>query len=187
MVINNAVGEFLVWVDADEILTESYIRKQVNFLEKNPDVGITAGVFKTIPGSLLLNLELFPFIVNHVNFDRPKSFIWKTEKLIGTGGSAFRVKALKEVNGFNENIKGAGEDIDVILRIKKAGWQIRLNDAEFYELHGGLLTFKDLWKRYFWYGYGCQKTFHQNRQAFSLLRMSPLAGIITGVFYLSNA
>jgi GT2 family glycosyltransferase len=112
-----------------------------------------------------------------------KSFIWKTDKLIGTGGSTFRVKALKQVKGFDERIKGAGEDIDLVLRIKKAGWVIRPNSAELYELHGGLSKPKDLWKKYFWYGYGCQRTIRQTREAFSIPRMSPIAGLVAGVFY----
>jgi hypothetical protein len=41
----------------------------------------------------------------------------------------------------------------------------------------------DLWKKYFWYGYGCQRSYLQTRGAFSLARMSPLAGLVTGVFY----
>src|SRR5208337_5334906 len=107
-------------------------------------------------GNLILNLELVPFIVNQRNFGQTRNFIWKTEKLIGTGGSMFRVKALKQVNGFDEHIEGAGEDLDLVLRLKKAGWLIRPNTAEFYELHGGLSKPKDLWKKYFWYGHGCQ-------------------------------
>ncbi len=183
LIVDNADGEYLLFVDADEILTNGYIQEQVDFLEKNLEVGITSGIFKTVPGNLILNLEVVPFIVNQRNYGQPKSFIWKTDKLIGTGGSTFRVKALKQVKGFDERIKGAGEDIDLVLRIKKAGWLIRPNTAELYELHGGLSKPKDLWKKYFWYGYGCQRTIQQTREAFSIPRMSPIAGLVAGVFY----
>ncbi len=94
--------------------------------------------------------------------ENPKVFIWKNDKLIGTGGTTFRTKAIKQVNGFDESIKGAGEDTDLILRIKKAGWLLQPNMAELYELHSGLSKPKDLWKKYFWYGYGCQKSFQPN-------------------------
>jgi glycosyltransferase involved in cell wall biosynthesis len=183
LIVDNADGEFLLFVDADEVLTNGYIQEQVDFLEKHPEVGITSGIFKTVPGNLILNLEVAPFIVNQRSYGQPKSFIWKTDKLIGTGGSTFRVKALKQVKGFDERIKGAGEDIDLVLRIKKAGWVIRPNSAELYELHGGLSKPKDLWKKYFWYGYGCQRTIRQTREAFSIPRMSPIAGLVAGVFY----
>ena len=183
LIANQADGKYLLFVDADEILTSGYIKAQVEMMEKNPQVGITSGIFKTVPRNLILNLEVAPFIVNQRNYNKPKNFIWKTDKLIGTGGTTFRVKALKQVHGFDESFKGAGEDTDLVLRIKKAGWLIQPNMAELYELHGGLSKPKDLWKKYFWYGYSCHKTFQRNREAFSLPRMSPIAGLAAGVFY----
>jgi glycosyltransferase involved in cell wall biosynthesis len=183
IVVDSADGEFILFVDADEILTPNYIQTQVQTLNGNPKVGVTAGVFKTVPHNFILNLEVAPHIVNQKNYDKPKSFVWKTEKLIGTGGSAFRAEAIRQVKGFDESISGAGEDMDLVLRIKRAGWLIQPNSAEFYELHGGLSSPKGLWSKYFWYGYGCQKCFQKTLGAYSFLRMSPLAGLITGVFY----
>jgi glycosyltransferase involved in cell wall biosynthesis len=183
LIVNKADGEYLLFVDADEILTPKYIEKQVQAMENNPNLGITAGVFRTLPNNLILNLEVAPNIVNQKSYGKPKSFIWKTEKLIGTGGTTFRTQAIRQVNGFDENIKGAGEDTDLVLRIKKAGWLLQPNSAELYELHGGLSTPHALWKKYYWYGYGCQKSFDKTRDAFSVPRMSPLAGIVTGLLY----
>lgn len=183
LVVQNTQGQYLLFVDADEILTSEYVKSQVEVLEKNPKIGITSGVFRTVPGNLILNLEIIPYIVNQRNYLKPRSFIWKTDKLIGAGGTAFRVEALKQVNGFDESIKGAGEDTDLVLRIKKAGWLIRPNMAELYEFHGGLSKPKDLWKKYYWYGYGCQRTVRQTRGAFSIPRMTPIAGLVAGVFY----
>jgi glycosyltransferase involved in cell wall biosynthesis len=183
LIVNKADGQYLLFVDADEILTPQYIEKQVQAMENNPNLGITAGVFRTLPNNLILNLEVAPNIVNQKSYGKPKNFIWKTEKLIGTGGTTFRTQAIRQVNGFDENIKGAGEDTDLVLRIKKAGWLLQPNSAELYELHGGLSTPHALWKKYYWYGYGCQKSFGKTRDAFSVPRMSPLAGIVTGLLY----
>jgi len=183
LILKNAEGDYLIWVDADEILTESYVRKQVEFMSENPKVGITAGVTKTVPKNIILNLELIPGIISHMNYGKPKNFIWKTEKMPGAGGSTYRVEALKQVGGFDEGLKGAGEDQEVAKRVTAAGWQIRLNNAQFYEFHGGMAAFKDVWRKYFWYGYGCQKIYWQNKTLFSFPRMSPLAGLFAGVFY----
>jgi glycosyltransferase involved in cell wall biosynthesis len=183
LIVKNAESEYLLFVDADEILTRNYIQSQMEVMEKNPQIGITSGVFKTVSGNLILNLEVIPHIVDQKNYLKPKNFIWKTDKLIGTGGTTFRLKALRQVNGFDERIKDSFEDTDLVLRIKKAGWLIRPNMAELYELHGGLSKPKDLWKKYFWYGYGCQRSFRKTREAFLFPRMSPLAGIAAGVFY----
>jgi hypothetical protein len=152
-------------------------------MEDNPKVGITAGVFKTVPHNFVLNLEVAPNIVNQKSHGKPRSFIWKTEKLIGTGGTAFRTQAIREANGFDTTIKGAGEDLDLVIRIKKAGWLLVANDAELYELHGGLSTPHALLRKYYWYGYGCQRTYNKTGAAFSVPRMTPLAGVVTGLLY----
>jgi glycosyltransferase involved in cell wall biosynthesis len=183
LIVDAADGEYILFVDADEILTPNYAKTQISVMQQNPQVGITAGIFKTVPGNFILSLEIAPHIVNQKSYGKPKSFIWKTDKLVGTGGTTFRTKAIRQVNGFDETIRGAGEDTDLVLRIRKAGWLLVPNSAELYELHSGLSKPKDLWKKYFWYGYGCQRSFQQTRGAFSLARMSPIAGIITGVFY----
>lgn len=183
LILKNAEGDYIIWLDADEILTKSYVRKQVEFMSENPEVGITTGIIKTVPKNLILTLELIPTIITHMRYGKTRSFIWKTEKIPGTGGATYRVEALEQVGGFDDKLKGVGEDQDVAQRITAAGWLIRLNDAQFYEFHGGMATFKDLWHKYLWYGYGGQKIYQQNRTLFSFPRMSPLAGLLTGVIY----
>ena len=183
LVVAHADGEYVLFVDADQVLSPNYVKAQVAVLDKNPEVGITAGEFHTVPGNLILNLEVIPFIVNQRSYPKPKSFLWKTDKLIGTGGTAFRVEALKQVKGFDEKITGANEDTDLVLRIKKAGWKFCPNRATIYELHGGLSKPKDLWRKYFWYGYGCQRTVRQTGEAFSIPRNTPIAGLVAGVLY----
>ncbi len=183
LVVEQADGEYILFVDADQILTSSYVRLQVEAMQRNPKLGITAGVFKTVPNNLMLNLEVAPHIVNQKSYGKSKSFIWKTDRLIGTGGTTFRASAIRQVGGFDESIKGAGEDTNLVFRLKRAGWLLAPNRGELYELHGGLSKPRDLWRKYFWYGYGCQRSYLQTQGAYSLPRMSPIAGLITGVFY----
>jgi len=183
LVLNNADGKYITWVDSDEIITKSYIRKQVEFMEKNPEVGITTGFTGFVPGNLVLNLELTPYMVKHFMFNEPRSYLWRARKLVGTGGATFRVEALRQVNGFSDKFKGAGEDIDAVIRILNSGWVIQVNDAVFYEFHNGLSTLGDLWKKYYWYGYHCEQLYHRSRDAYSLARMNPPAGFIAGSLY----
>lgn len=187
LVVNNADGDYITWVDADEILTNSYVTKQVEFMEKNPQVGITTGLVRIDRSNLVLALEHIPGIVNHLNFGKSTGFLWKTEKMPGTGGATYRMKALKQVNGFNEQLTGVGEDQEIAKRIQNVGWRIQVNNAEFSELHGGMTTLKDLWKKYVWYGQGCYMTYRRNRNLFSLPRMSPIAGVLAGFFYSLSA
>ena len=183
IVFRNASGKYILWVDADEVLTKSYVRKQVQFMEKNPRIGITSGIIKLSSGNIILSLEHIPDIVNRLNYGKPRSFFWKTDKMPGTGGSTYRKVALAEVKGFDEKVTGVGEDQEVAKRIQDAGWLFQFNYAEFYELHGGLANFKDLGKKYLWYGKGGHKLYSQNRRIFSLLRMSPVGGLAAGFLY----
>jgi len=184
IVFNNANGEYIIWVDGDQILPADYVRKQVEFMNHNPSVGITAGIIGILPGNPILTLELIPAIIDRMRMRnrQPRSFLWKTERLIGDGGATFRVNALRQVNGFDSHLN-AGMDQDVARRIKDAGWLIRLNSAIFYELHGGMSTLKDLCNKYIWYGDGLQSLYRKNRKLFSLPRMCPPAGFIAGFLY----
>ena len=45
VVVDNALGTYIVWVDGDVILSRSYISQQVDFMERHPQAGITQGAF----------------------------------------------------------------------------------------------------------------------------------------------
>lgn len=183
LALNNAEGKYILWVDGDETLSKSYVRQQVDFMEKHPEVGITSGVIEAFGKSFILNLELVPFKLNHMLFEEPKSFFWKTKKFPGTGGTTFRVEALQQINGFDKSFTGAGEDMDVAKRIEKTNWAIKLNNAVFYEKKMNMSSIVDLWKKYFWYGYGSQTFYRKDRTIVILSRMTPPAGFFAGFFY----
>ena len=43
IVVDNAQGDYIVWVDGDMVLTKSFIRKHVEVMEKNPSTGAACG------------------------------------------------------------------------------------------------------------------------------------------------
>src|SRR3989337_1011338 len=43
VVVDNAKSEYIVWVDCDMRLSKDFVRKQVEFMEDNPKVGIGKG------------------------------------------------------------------------------------------------------------------------------------------------
>lgn len=179
MVVYNANGDYIVWVDADMILPEDHVRKQVKFMEDNPKAGIAKAKYGEYPEeSWVATLENIPFIVD----DAQASNEWKTNsKLPGTGGSICRVKAIREVGGFDDLLKGTGEDQDVAYRIKMAGWSIYRTDAVFYEKRKN--TLKALWDKHVWYGQGDYALYLKNRNIFSPYKMTPLAGFVAGFLY----
>lgn len=157
IVVDNASGKYILWVDGDIVLSKNYVKQQVNFMEQHPSVGIAVGSFDILPGdNWVAALENIGYVI-----DSSRHQGRSTSKLLGTEGSIFRVKAIRQVDGFDRNIKGAQEDIDIAYRIKKAGWQLRITNAVFYERQKR--TWKSLWKQHCWYGYGLHFVQHKNK------------------------
>jgi len=180
VVVKRASGKYIVWVDGDMILPKDHITRQAKFMEKNPMVGIGKARHGLIYGeNCIALLENLPFVISDLNNESLNI------KLPGTGGSIYRVDAVRQVVGFDERLSGVGEDQEVAFRIKEAGWNIERTDAFFYERREH--TWKDLWRKYFWYGYGNYKLFRKNRKLIMPIKMTPLAGLITGVIYLIKA
>ena len=78
-----------------------------------------------------------------------------------------------------------GEDQDAAYRVKVAGWLIERGPAVFYERRPQ--TWKDLWHKYFWYGYGNYELYLKNRNIFVLHKMIPIAGFVAGALYILDA
>jgi glycosyltransferase involved in cell wall biosynthesis len=180
VVVNNAIGKYVIWVDCDMILPEDHVQKQVEFMEKNPKVGIGKARYGFIDeNSMVAFLENMPFMV-YDSKDVPLDL-----KLPGTGGAIFRVEAIRKIGCFDERLEGVGEDQDIAYRIKADGWQIKRTNAYFYERR--VKSWRDLWRKYSWYGYGNYHLYRKNRCIFSPTRMNPAAGFLAGCLYVAES
>jgi glycosyltransferase involved in cell wall biosynthesis len=180
IVVENANGEFIIWVDGDMILPKDFVRKQVEFMEQNPKVGIGKGRYGLLnEGSIVAFLENIAYVASDLknNSSEPK--------LPGTGGAIFRVDAIRKAGGFDERLKGVGEDQDLAYRIKTAGWHIKRTPAVFYERR--VKSWKGLWRKYFWYGYGNYQLYQKNKNIFSLFHMNPITSFLAGLLYIKYA
>lgn len=159
IVVDNAKREYIIWVDGDMILPAGFIGRQVEFMEKNPKVGIAKGRYGLLTeDSLVATLENIDFVTA---FSLERKI---TPDVLGTSGCIYRVKAVKEVGGFDKNIAGVGEDMDMEHRIKAAGWELRISPAYFYERRRK--TWQALWKEYFWHGKGGFRIFSKKVKVF---------------------
>jgi len=176
VVVNNAEGKYIIWVDGDIVLPKDFVRKQVEFIEQDPRIGIVGGKPAIqLKGSLVTILENIVPVAYRVKYGK------RATNLPGTGGSIYRVKAIRQVGGFDEAIKGSGEDIDAACRIKSAGWLVLRDYAIFYE--GYEKTWKKLWDKYFWHGYGGHYFFHKNRGFAKIYGMVPPVSFLVGLFF----
>lgn len=146
VVVDNADGEYIIWVDSDMILPKDFVGRQVEFMDKNPGVGIGKGKYGIYDSTSLASyLENIRAVVEFLNSkERTLS------KPLGTGGSIYRVIAIRNVGGFETSIKGVGEDMDAENKIRNANWSLQVTPAEFYEVRRE--NWGALWNEYFWHG-----------------------------------
>ncbi|MGB9615411.1 MAG: glycosyltransferase, partial [Fervidobacterium sp.] len=87
IVVSNAEGKYIVWVDGNMKLSKSYVKSQVKFMENNLAVGIAKGRYGLndceYHVSILENVPFFVF--TYKNAGKP------VEENPGTGGSIYRV------------------------------------------------------------------------------------------------
>lgn len=178
IVVENANGDYIVWVDGDMVLTRGFVRKQVEFMDQNLDVGIAKGKYGD---NTTRNYENLVATLENVEFMLKTMFEGETSsKSLGTSGCIYRVKAVRQVGGFDPHIKGVGEDMDAENRIREAGWLLYVTSALFYETRRQ--TWKALWNEYFWHGRGGRPLLEKNRRIVNLLKMLPPIALAAELF-----
>jgi len=173
IIVDNAEGDYLVFVDADVKAKKDFVSNHVKFMDATPSVG--AAMANPIVNEKTLVATL-------VSMDQmPRSFrSLSYQEVIATGATIFRLKAIKHVGGFDTNIKGAGEDQDITLRIRESGWRLCRNSLnEVYHL-GAPTTWKRFWDRQFWYGYGSHYRYHKYKSQMLPFEYFPLFALMIG-------
>ncbi len=184
MVIDSAVGDYIVWVDGDMILSRDFVRKLVDLMDKHPEIAVAKGKQALEPGGNLLGtLETYGRAATRmVNYESDKSYA----KSLGTGGSIYRVEVLRKVGKFDDKFRGYGEDFDLELRIRGAGYSFSTVASEFkdYERYG--LSWKDLWSRYLLRGYYSHYFIHKNKGLIKHYKTLPPVAFLSGFVYASK-
>lgn len=171
-VVDNAEGKYIIWIDGDITIPRDHVRKQVEYMEANPKLGKVRAKWQEYKGEkLVAQLENFQVLDYGGGYSTFR----------GIGGSIFRTEAISQAGGFDEKIKGAGEDIDLDARLKLAGWQFALGDTTFH--HAFRESWGDLWSQYYWYGQGGHYVIHKNPRAFQTWHRIPLIAFFIGIFY----
>lgn len=144
IVLDNADGEYVIWVDDDFVLEKDFITRQVEFLEQNP---LLAAALANETPTRTTFVSLFEFYL--MAFEK-----LNIQATPNGGFEIYRIKALNQVGGYDPQIRGASEDQDIATRLKIAGWRFARNDsAHFYKKYRPR-TWSALWRKNYWYGYG---------------------------------
>jgi glycosyltransferase involved in cell wall biosynthesis len=178
MVVEKASGKYIVWLDADMTLSKEYLQNQVQFMETHLEVGIAGGKYNVHIGyGLAADLENIVYAVDSVYGQRGNAS--KFGYLPGAEGAIYRVAAVRQVGGFDLQIKGAAEDTEMAYRVRAKGWELTMTKEMFTESTRS--SWQSLWSQYVWYGRGGHFIFHKDPNALNLLQMSPLAGFLAGI------
>jgi len=169
VIVQNARGRYIVWVDSDMKLPKDHVEKQVEFMERNPNVGAAKARYLRVNSkNTIVTLE-----------NCRDLFLRESSHIVGTGGAIYRVEAIREIGGFDPNIRGAGEDVDALLRMKEAGWLLSRTEAEFLEQFKE--RWEDLWREYYWWGYGAHYVWHKHRGQISFTSRLPPVSFLAGL------
>ena len=170
-VVENASGTYIIWVDGDMVLPKNFIRKQVEFMDANPSVGIGKGRYSlNKKDKLVATLENMEFLINFSHEGETNS------KALGTSGCIYRIQAIRQAGGFDANIKGVGEDMDAEYRVREKGWKLYVTNAVFYEKRRE--NWKSLWDEYFWHGYGWASLLNKNRDMVNIVKLLPPIAVV---------
>ena len=181
MIAANASGDYILWVDGDMILERGYVQKQVDFLKDHPGIGVAKGVQALEPAAnLLATLEMYSRAVGKmIDFTNAKT----RPMALGTGGAIYRIGALKEAGGFDENLRGYGEDLDIELRLRSLNYLLSTNEAKYFDYERLGLTWHSLWRRYWRRGYCSHYFYHKHRGLFKSYKNSVFASFLLGLFH----
>jgi len=122
MAVQHATGELIFYLNPDTQVQPDCFISMLRFMENNPSVGMAGtkllypdyshqnSVNESYPGQRHANGELAGL---------PGRVAW----LLGASIIA-RHKVIKQVNGFSEAFFLYGEDIDLSIKIRQAGWEL---------------------------------------------------------------
>ena len=142
--ISMSKGRYLLILDADIELLENSLLKLYEFMEKNPDAGISGAKLvdrnrtlqyscKRYPGLLALIFRRFEHIriiensevlTRHIMKDWDHNTVKEVDYLIGAC-QFIRREAMDLVGVYDDNIFYGPEDIDYCLRMWKSGYKVK--------------------------------------------------------------
>lgn len=177
VVVANSSGDFIIWVDGDMVLSRDFVRRQLEFMEQNPAIGIAKGKYELSPGpNLASTLEIYSRAA-----DKMTDFNVNKSKSMGTGACIYRLEAIQQAGRFDENIKGYGEDWDIECRVRDAGWSLQTTSVGWQDYERFGLSYKMLWRRYVKRGHDLYYFCRKNQGLLKFYRMLPPAGFLAGL------
>lgn len=128
--IKIARGEYILLLNSDTEVKPTALEALVNFMDFHSQAGIASAQLLNPDGSIqpsggylprLSNITLWMFFIDGYHIQNP-AYYQKTRQVGWVQGAALIMR--KSVGLLDENIFMYGEDVELCLRAKKAGWQV---------------------------------------------------------------
>lgn len=177
----------LAWVqfvDGDCEIVDGWLRKGAAFLQSHPGVAVVYGRRRErYPDQSVYNM------LCDIEWDTPVG-----ESMACGGDALIRVAAFDAVNGYRPDLI-AGEEPDLCIRMRKAGWRIWRIDEEMTLHDAAMVRFGQWWKRSLRGGHAFAQGSHlhgapperhyvaQSRRAWLWGLLLPLAILLLALFH----
>jgi len=126
--IKNSKGEIIIRMDSHAVYDKDYVLKCVEYLKKYKADNV-GGIIKTIPFRDTIIARSIAFSLSHpfgVGGSHFRMGSKKTRAVDTVFGGCYKKGIFKEIGLFNENFIGGSEDMELNLRLKRAGGKILL-------------------------------------------------------------
>ncbi len=128
--------ELVQLLDGDCVVQDGWIGQAAAFLEAHPQVGVVCGRRREMyPQSSVYNALI------DAEWDTPMG-----EARACGGDALMRVAALRDAGGYREDLI-AGEEPELCVRLRQAGWRIWRLDAEMTAHDAQIMRFGQWWQR----------------------------------------
>lgn len=114
-----AHGAYVVFVDSDCVLPEDALRKLIETLEDDPQLGIVGGIYAPTSNGPLVPATIYEEI-RYRHLHSPSQV-----KHIGSFCMAMRQRLLEDVGGFDAQFR-RGQDNELSNRVSNAGYNLRV-------------------------------------------------------------
>jgi len=148
--MKKARGRYVLLLNSDTLIRGNVLKKMVDYMDKNPDVGISSCSLKETDGKLQaaggyfptlvrvfswMTIQDFPFVDNFIKPFHPmkdrshkpnKEFYKDPRELDWVTGAFFFINhtAMKETGFFDEDYFMYTEEVDYCYRLSKIGWKV---------------------------------------------------------------
>ncbi|MDH4220385.1 MAG: glycosyltransferase family 2 protein [Candidatus Aminicenantes bacterium] len=168
MGLQRSTGDFILLVNPDTVIRSESFYPVIDFLRRNPNIGVCGGKLLNPDGSLQFSKGPFPTLLSTLyrivlprpmrkydlwGYDKPRPCDWVTGAFM-----LIRKSLTKEIGGLDEAFFIYYEDVDYCLRTKKGGWEIYYHPGIIaYHLRPyavskrNLLMKREIWKSRFYY------------------------------------